>query len=94
MARITRRTTLGLGAGLFTAGLMGRANAAVAVANVAPLTLEVEKGASLRVLRPSKFVGPDETIFNENSKRFADMHGISVRVDYAGWEDLRPHRRR
>ena len=90
MQRITRRTTLGLGAGLVTAGLIGGARAAVSVAEVPPLKLEVEKGASLRVLRPSKFVDPDQAIFNENSQRFAALHGINVRVDYAGWEDLRP----
>ena len=90
MQRFTRRTTLGLGAGLMTAGLIGGARAAVVAADVPPLKLEVEKGATLRVLRPSKFVDPDEAIFNENSKKFAALHGITVRVDYAGWEDLRP----
>jgi multiple sugar transport system substrate-binding protein len=90
MQRITRRTTLGLGAGLMTVGLIGGARGAVVAADVAPPKLEVEKGASLRVLRTSKFVDPDEAIFNENSKKFAALHGINVRVDYAGWEDLRP----
>jgi multiple sugar transport system substrate-binding protein len=90
MERITRRTSLGLGAGLLSAGLMGRARAAVPAADVPPLTLEVETGASLRVLRPSTFVDSDQAIFNANSKRFADLHNIAVRVDYAGWEDLRP----
>ena len=33
---------------------------------------------------------PDETIFRENTKRFADQTGVQVRVDFAAWEDLRP----
>jgi len=90
MDRFTRRGALGLGAGLFTAGLIGRAEATIPEGTATAPNLPVEKGASLRVLRPSKFVEPDEVIFNANSKRFAELHGIGVRVDYAGWEDLRP----
>ena len=86
----TRRGTLGLGAGLLSSGLVRGANAAVPMADVAMPKLDIEKGASLRVLRPSKFVDPDERIFNENTQRFAKEHGVTVRVDYAGWEDLRP----
>ena len=78
-------------AGLAASGLLGQgAQAAVPTAEVPPLNLPVEKGASLRVLRPSKFVDPDETIFRENTKRFADQTGVQVRVDFAAWEDLRP----
>ncbi len=78
-------------AGLAATGLLGQgAQAAVPVADVPPLNLPIEKGASLRVLRPSKFVDPDETIFRENTKRFADATGVQVRVDFAAWEDLRP----
>jgi len=78
-------------AGLAAAGLLGRnASAAVPMADVPPLNLPIEKGASLRVLRPSKFVDPDETIFRENTKRFADATGVQIRVDFAAWEDLRP----
>ena len=83
---------MGLGGGAAAAaGLLGGpARAAIPVADVPPLNLPVEKGAALRVLRPSKFVDPDERIFNENSKRFTEQTGCSVRVDYSGWEDLRP----
>ena len=78
-------------AGLAATGLLGHAaHAAVPVAEVPPLNMPIEKGASLRVLRPSKFVDPDETIFRENTKRFADQTGVQVRVDFAAWEDLRP----
>src|SRR5919202_6894543 len=91
MTDITRRQGLGLGIGAVAAGLVGRgASAAVTGADVAPPKLELEKGASLRVLRPTKFVDPDEVIFRENTERFAKETGIPVRVDFVGWEDLRP----
>jgi multiple sugar transport system substrate-binding protein len=91
MHDITRRS-LGLGAGAVAAtGLLGRAaRAAIPVADVPPLNLPIEKNASLRILRPAKFVEPDEVIFRENTKKFADATGIQVRVDFSGWEDLRP----
>ncbi len=90
MDRFTRRGALGIGAGLVTAGLIGRAQATIPEAAATAPNLPIEKGAALRVLRPSKFVEPDEVVFNANSERFAELHGIGVRVDYAGWEDLRP----
>ncbi len=91
MHDITRRS-LGLSAGAVAAtGLLGRAaRAAIPVADVPPLNLAIEKGASLRILRPAKFVEPDEVIFRENTKKFADTTGVQVRVDFSGWEDLRP----
>lgn len=49
-----------------------------------------EKGASLRILRPSKFVQGDETLWLENTKKYTQQTGIPVRVDSESWEDLRP----
>jgi len=91
MHDITRRN-LGVGAGAFAAtGLLGRnARAAIPTADLPPLNLPIEKGASLRILRPAKFVEPDEVIFRENTKRFAEAMGVQVRIDFSGWEDLRP----
>lgn len=91
MHDITRRG-LGFGAGALAAsGLLGRdARAAIPMADAAPPSLPIEKGATLRVLRPAKFVEPDETIFRENTKKFADAMGVQVRIDFSGWEDLRP----
>jgi len=91
MHDITRRG-VGLGAGAFAAtGLLGRtANSAIAVADTPLPNLPIEKGASLRILRPAKFVEPDEVIFRENTKKFAEATGTQVRVDFSGWEDLRP----
>jgi len=98
MDRLTRRDTLalsagGLGAGLATAGGLlgaGRAAAAVPVANVEPPRQPIEKDASLRVIRPTKFVDPDEVIFRQNTEKFVRATGVQVRVDFVGWEDLRP----
>ena len=42
------------------------------------------------MLRPSKFVQGDETLFLENTKKFTETTGIDVRVDQECWEDLRP----
>ena len=91
MNSITRRQAgFGVG-GMAAAGLLGhRAHAAIPIVEATPPNLPVEKNASLRVLRPAKFVEPDEVIFRENTKRFADAHGIQVRIDFSGWEDLRP----
>ena len=91
MDQLTRRGTLALGAGaLGSLVLPPGARAAIAVADVTPPAQPPEKNATLRILRPSKFVGPDETIFRENTKAFTDKTGIPVRVDFVGWEDLRP----
>lgn len=89
---ITRRSSLALGAGALAAAALpgGRALSAIPVANVEPPKMEIEKGASLRVLRPTKFVDPDETIFRQNTQRFIQQTGVQVRVDFVGWEDLRP----
>lgn len=92
MRSIDRRRTLALGAGgLAALGLLGRsAQARIAVKDVAPPKLPIEPGASLRVLRPAKFVQGDETLWLANTKKFQDTYGIEVKVDSEGWEDLRP----
>ncbi len=86
------RRQLGLGVGAAAAsGLIGSgARAAIPAADVPAPNLPIEKGAALRVLRPAKFVDPDERIWNENTKKFTEMTGCTVKVDYSGWEDLRP----
>jgi multiple sugar transport system substrate-binding protein len=50
----------------------------------------VERGARLRVLRPSKFVQGDETLWLANSRRFAETTGVEVVTESVGWDDLRP----
>ena len=93
MLHVNRRRTLQLGLGaLAGTTILGRRSAlgAVAVKDVAPPRYEIEEGASLRVLRPSKFVQGDETLFLENTEKFTAATGVEVRVDSESWEDLRP----
>lgn len=91
MQGFTRRQTLQAGAALAGAALVPRHGRADIVAkDVAPPALTIEPGASLRVLRPSKFVQGDETVYLENAKKFTDLTGVPVQVDFEGWEDLRP----
>jgi multiple sugar transport system substrate-binding protein len=93
MLRFTRRRGLQLGGGALAAATLlgrGRAFGAVAVKDVAPPSYPIEEGATLRVLRPSKFVQGDETLFLENTKKFTEQTGVEVTVDSESWEDLRP----
>ena len=88
MPIITRRTALA-GAGLAATGLAHQASA-IPIAHVDPPRLPIEKGATLGVLRPSKFVDTDETLFRENVRAFSEAMKVPVRVEFVGWEDLRP----
>lgn len=97
MDHLTRRQSLMLGAGaLGGASLLGRAaraqtmEAGVPVADVKPPAFTIEKGASLKVLRPAKFVDPDETYFRANTKKFTETTGVPVALDFISWEQLRP----
>jgi multiple sugar transport system substrate-binding protein len=97
MDHLTRRQSLVLGAGaLGGATLLGPAGhaqsmeAGVPTANVKPPSFAIEKGASLKVLRPAKFVDPDEIYFRANTKKFTETTGIPVELDFISWEQLRP----
>jgi multiple sugar transport system substrate-binding protein len=91
MPIITRRTTLLTGtAAVASLALPNFAMSAVPIVDVEPPKLPIESGATLRVLRPTKFLDPDETIFRENIASFTKQTGVPVRVDFVGWEDLRP----
>jgi multiple sugar transport system substrate-binding protein len=93
MTVFTRRDALHAGLGALAGSTMLGARglrAEVAVKDVAAPNYAIEEGASLRVLRPSKFVQGDETLFLENSKKFADQHGVQVTVNSESFEDLRP----
>ncbi len=92
---MTRRESLALGAAAFGATsvpLIGAraADLDVPTADVKPPAYKIEAGASLRVLRPAKFVEADELFFKENTKKFSDATGIPVRADFVSWEDMRP----
>ena len=94
MLPLNRRRTLQLGLGaLAGTTMLGRwrpAHAAIAVANPTPPEYPIEDGATLRVLRPSKFVQGDEDLFNENTRKFTEATGVEVNIDNQSWEDLRP----
>ena len=94
MSLFTRRESLSLGAAALGAAalpaLRARAADDVPTADVKPPEYAPEKGATLRVLRPAKFIAPDEEIFRANTKKFTEQTGIPVRVDFVSWEDLRP----
>jgi len=90
MNDFNRRDALKVGAGA-VAGAAIVANTGEALAQAgADLKLTPEKGAKLRVLRPSKFVQGDETLWMENTKKYQQQTGVEVRVDNESWEDLRP----
>ncbi len=88
---ITRRSAIALGAGAVASTILPDfAMSAIPVVDTAPPKLPLENGATLRILRPTKFLDPDEVIFRENIAKFTAQTGVAVRVDFVGWEDLRP----
>jgi multiple sugar transport system substrate-binding protein len=88
---ITRRGALGVGAGALAAATAGGEafGQRIQAANAEAPRLPLESGASLRVIRPTRFVEPDEVIFRENTAKFTQATGVQVRVDFVGWEDIR-----
>jgi multiple sugar transport system substrate-binding protein len=73
-----------------------KAAAATAAAGVLPAahgqtwTPQVEKGASLRVMRWKRFVEGDETLWMQNTKKFSDQFKVEVRTDSESFDDIRP----
>src|ERR1700704_6219374 len=87
---IRRREAMAAGAAAAAMALARQATGqTIPKADVAAPKLDPEKGASLRILRPARFVEPDEVIFRANTAKFAKESGIDVRVAFVGWEDLR-----
>ena len=83
---VTRRELGVIGAaGLAAAPAMGQS---IQAANVATPNWRIENGATLRMLRPVRFVQPDEEVFRANCARFTAATGVQVRVDFVGWEDI------
>ncbi len=87
---ITRRTVLAAGAGAaaLTAVRSPFAQTAIPTSQATPPALPIEKGATLRMLRPVRFVQPDEDVFRANCAAFAKQTGVETRVDFVGWEDI------
>src|SRR5579863_4154051 len=96
MTEFTRRDSLILGAAALGAAAVIPAGGAsaevddVPTADVKPLDYKLEKGATLRVLRPAKFVDPDQTYWELNTKKYTQATGIEVKTDYLSWEEMRP----
>ncbi|WP_439595244.1 ABC transporter substrate-binding protein [Falsiroseomonas sp.] len=83
---ITRRAALALTGSALAAGQAGAQS--IPTQPAPPLNLPVERGATLRMLRPVRFVQPDEEVFRANCARFTQQTGVEVRVDFVGWEDI------
>jgi len=90
MNDFNRRDALKIGAGAVAGAAVVSAAGEAQAQAATELKLTPEKGAKLRVLRPSKFVQGDETVWLENTKKYQQMTGVEVRVDSESWEDLRP----
>ena len=91
MSEITRRDALALGvsaAALAATGASAQTASAIKAADVPAPSLPIEKGASLRMLRPVRFVKPDEDVFRANAAKFTEKTGVEVKVDFVGWEDI------
>ena len=88
---IKRRESIIMGAAAAAMAMAGKANAQSEIpkADVPAPKLPIEKGATLRLMRPARFVEPDEVIFRANSAKFAKETGVEVKVDLVGWEDIR-----
>jgi multiple sugar transport system substrate-binding protein len=87
---IRRREAMAFGAMAAALALARQATGQnIPKADVAAPKWPVEKGATLRLLRPARFVEPDEVIFRANTAKFANEFGVEVKVDFVGWEDIR-----
>jgi multiple sugar transport system substrate-binding protein len=87
---MTRRDALRLAmAGTASLALAAKAAAQIPRQEIAAPKLPIEKNASLRVLRPARFIEPDEILFRANTAKFQQSRGVETRVDFIGWEDIR-----
>jgi multiple sugar transport system substrate-binding protein len=88
---ITRRDALALGisaAALAATGASAQSTSMVKAVDVAAPSFAIEKGATLRMLRPVRFVQADEDVFRANAAKFTQKTGVEVKVDFVGWEDI------
>src|SRR5437899_10069762 len=91
MNDITRRDALALGASaaaLAVTGASAQTASPIKAADVPAPKLAIENGASLRMLRPVRFVQADEDVFRANAAKFSKETGIEVKIDFVGWEDI------
>ncbi|SDB54888.1 ABC transporter substrate-binding protein [Belnapia rosea] len=86
---IQRRTALKLGlSAAALAATRASAQSQIQAADTPEPRLQIESGATLRMLRPVRFVQPDEEVFRANAAKFTQKTGVQVRVDFVGWEDI------
>jgi multiple sugar transport system substrate-binding protein len=88
---ISRRDALALGvsaAALAATGASAQTASTIKAADVPAPQLAIEKGATLRMLRPVRFVQADEDVFRANAAKFTAKTGVEVKVDFVGWEDI------
>jgi len=85
---ITRRSLLAATAAGMAATAIGDAGAQIQRKEGGSLNLPIESGASLRMLRPVRFVPADEENWRANCARFTQKTGVEVRSDFVGWEDI------
>jgi multiple sugar transport system substrate-binding protein len=95
MAEFTRRDSLKLGAMALGAAAIPAGGALaqaddVPTANVKPPDYKIEKGAELHVLRPAKFVDPDQKYWDINTQNYTKATGVEVKTNYLSWEEMRP----
>ena len=88
---ITRRQGLALGAAALAAtSASGRAwGQDIPRADIAAPNLPIESGASIRLIRPTRFVEPDEVLFRKMGEDFQKKFNVPVRMDFVSWEDIR-----
>jgi multiple sugar transport system substrate-binding protein len=60
------------------------------IARAAEWKNEVEKGASIRVLRWKQFIDAEFNKFAEHTKKFTETTGVKVKLEAESWEDIRP----
>src|ERR671925_482382 len=90
MKELTRRESLKIGAGAIAGAAVGAGLSLPARAQEPMLDLKPEEGATLRVLRPAKFVAGDEKLWLANTEKYTQQTGVQVKVESQAWEDLRP----
>jgi multiple sugar transport system substrate-binding protein len=93
MKLITRRGTFALGAGALAASTvvdLDQVLAQVQTKNVTAPDIKPEKGASIRIMRPTKFIDGDQQLYEAAVKSFTEKTGVEVKTSYESWEDLRP----
>lgn len=89
--RVTRRESMILGAGALAGTALGGPiglRAQIPTSDATAPDLPIEDGATLTMLRPSKFVATDEEIWLKNTAKFTEQTGVPVKIEFEGWEDV------